>query len=348
MKTQAGFKTQSGFTLIELMIVIAIIGILAAIAELQLEHAASGVAPWLTASVGGATLDAGGAALGYVAAEEDGDRLTPDELSAQVALLFIAGHETTVNLIGNGTVALLRHRDQFERLAAEFGIGGPPTSPRAIDHRFCRNLELRAEPAQPPTERRELPLAGRALIEYHLEKLARAGFNEVVINLSWLGEHSRAALGAGERFGLSIRYSEEGSVPLETGGGIARALPLLGPEPFLVVNADVWTDLDFATLQTLPAGADADIVLAPNPQHHPRGDFALSGETVLQQGDRRITEPGIGMAAPAVFGGCPAARSPPAGEPASSRPAATICGITSAGLTGSRMVATKSRSLVPK
>ena len=155
-----------------------------------------------------------------------------------------------------------------------------------------------------------VPLAGRALIEYHLEKLARAGFNEVVINLSWLGEHIRAALGAGERFGLSIRYSEEGSVPLETGGGIARALPLLGPEPFLVVNADVWTDLDFATLQTLPAGADADIVLAPNPQHHPRGDFALSGETVLEQGERRFTYTGIGLYRPAFFAGCHGERFP--------------------------------------
>ncbi|MDA8348965.1 MAG: nucleotidyltransferase family protein [Pseudomonadota bacterium] len=153
-----------------------------------------------------------------------------------------------------------------------------------------------------------VPLAGRMLIEYHLEKLARAGIGEVVINLSWLGERIRAALGTGARYGLQIRYSEEGPVPLETGGGIAAALGLLGAEPFLVVNADVWTDLEFAALGPLPPEALASIVLAPNPEHHPRGDFALCEETVLEQGETRFTYTGIGIYRPAFFAGCPEGR----------------------------------------
>ena len=153
-----------------------------------------------------------------------------------------------------------------------------------------------------------VPLAGRMLIEYHLEKLARAGIGEVVINLSWLGERIREALGTGVRYGLTIRYSEEGPVPLETGGGIAAALGLLGAEPFLVVNADVWTDLEFAALGPLPPGAHASIVLAPNPEHHPHGDFALCGDTVLEQGETRFTYTGIGIYRPEFFAGCPAGR----------------------------------------
>lgn len=146
-----------------------------------------------------------------------------------------------------------------------------------------------------------VPVAGRALIEYHLEKLARAGIDEVVINLSWLGARIRAALGTGERFGLRIRYSEEGAVALETGGGIAHALPLLGAAPFLVVNADVWTDLDFATLDELPETADACIVLVPNPAHHPQGDFALRGASVVQHAGDRFTYSGIGLYRPTLF-----------------------------------------------
>ncbi len=171
----------------------------------------------------------------------------------------------------------------------------------------------RGERLRPITDTVPKPLvsvAGRALIEYHLENLLRAGIGEVVINLSWLGERIRAALGAGERYGLAIRYSEEGPVALETGGGIARALPLLGAEPFLVVNADVWTDLEFASLGALPAGADASIVLAPNPEHHPAGDFALRDGAVVEEGADRLTYTGIGIYRPEFFAGCPPGRFP--------------------------------------
>ncbi len=171
----------------------------------------------------------------------------------------------------------------------------------------------RGERLRPITDALPKPLvqiAGRPLIAYHLEKLARMGVREVVINLSWLGQQIRAALGAGERYGLRIHYSEEGPVPLETGGGIARALPLLGPAPFLVVNADVWTDFDFPALGTLAQEADARIVLAPNPAHHPEGDFALRGETVVGEIGERFTYTGIGLYRPEFFAACPAERFP--------------------------------------
>lgn len=171
----------------------------------------------------------------------------------------------------------------------------------------------RGERLRPITDTVPKPLvriAGRALIEYHLERLARAGVGEVVINLSWLGERIRAALGSGERYGVRIRYSEEGPVPLETGGGIAHALPLLAGEPFLVVNADVWTDLDFAMLRELPADADACIVLAPNPEHHPEGDFTVQDGTVREGPTGRLTYTGIGLYRPAFFADCPAERFP--------------------------------------
>ncbi len=149
-----------------------------------------------------------------------------------------------------------------------------------------------------------VPVAGKPLIVYHLEALARAGVREVVINLSWLGGHIRAALGGGERYGLHIGYSEEGPEPLETGGGIFRALPLLGPAPFLVVNADIWTDMDFSQRVALEDDADARIVLAPNPPHHPHGDFGVEGEVVVERSSERFTYTGVGLYRPEFFSGC--------------------------------------------
>ena len=154
-----------------------------------------------------------------------------------------------------------------------------------------------------------VPVGGRPLIAWHLEALARAGVREVVINLSWLGEQLRAALGDGARFGVRIHYSEEGPVPLETGGGIFRAMPRLGPGPFLVVNADVFCDIDFGTL-ALEADAHAHLVLITNPPHHPRGDFGLEGEYVVQRDRDRFTYTGIGVYRPEFFAGCEPGRFP--------------------------------------
>lgn len=145
---------------------------------------------------------------------------------------------------------------------------------------------------------------GVPLIEYHVRALARAGISELVINHAWLGEQIEAYLGAGDRFGVRIQYSAEGE-PLETGGGIHRALPLLGDQPFIVVNGDIWTDYDFAALVQPLAGL-AHLVLVNNPPHHPAGDFALSDGKVVDGGASAatFTYSGIAVLHPRLFEGC--------------------------------------------
>ncbi len=170
----------------------------------------------------------------------------------------------------------------------------------------------RGERMRPLTDTLPKPLVqvgGRALIAWHLAALGRAGIREVVINLSWLGGQLRAALGDGRDFGVHISWSDEGPVALETGGGIFHALPLLGPEPFLVVNADIWTDIDFGRLH-LPAGELAHLVLIPNPVHHPRGDFGLDGDRVVNRESTRLTYSGVGAYSPGFFAGCTPGRFP--------------------------------------
>ena len=186
-------------------------------------------------------------------------------------------------------------------------------SPGAGPHRAMLLAAGRGERLRPITDTLPKPLvevAGKPLIVYHLEALAGAGIRDVVINLSWLGEKIRTALGDGARYGVRIAYSEEGPVPLETGGGIHRALPLLGPEPFVVVNADVWTDMDFSRALTLDAEADARLLLAPNPPHHPRGDFGLSGDLIVEREADRFTYTGIGVYRPQFFAGCVTGKFP--------------------------------------
>jgi N-acetyl-alpha-D-muramate 1-phosphate uridylyltransferase len=149
-----------------------------------------------------------------------------------------------------------------------------------------------------------LPVAGRPLIAYHLEALARAGVRDVVVNLAWLGERLRTALGDGARYGVRIRYSDEGSEALETGGGIFNALPLLAPGAFLVVNGDTWSDFDFRHLtldEDVDAGALARLVLVPNPPHHPEGDFALDGDVIVERATDRATFSGMGIYRPELF-----------------------------------------------
>lgn len=171
----------------------------------------------------------------------------------------------------------------------------------------------RGERLRPITDTLPKPLvkvAGKPLIVYHLEALARAGVRDVVINLSWLGEKIRAALGDGARHGVRVTYSEEGPIPLETGGGNHRALPLLGPDPFLVVNSDVWTDMDFSRVPSLEEDADAHLQLAANPPQHPRGDFGLEGGLVVERESDRFTYTGIGMYRPEFFAGCAPGKFP--------------------------------------
>ena len=148
-----------------------------------------------------------------------------------------------------------------------------------------------------------VPVAGQALIEYHLRALAAAGVREVVINHAWLGQQIEEHLGDGGRFGLRICYSPEGE-PLETGGGIFKALPLLGDNPFVVVNGDIWTDYDFAALRQPLAGL-AHLVLVDNPLHHPTGDFCLRDAQVqdAQPGQDTLTYSGIAVLSPGLFNG---------------------------------------------
>lgn len=163
----------------------------------------------------------------------------------------------------------------------------------------------RGERMRPLTDRIPKPLlrvGGKSLIEYHIEALVAAGFSELVINHAHLGERIEAALGDGGRWGARIRYSPEGEA-LETGGGIFRALPLLGDAPFLVVNGDIWCDYDFS-IPPPGEGVLAHLVLVDNPAHNPRGDFALSAGRVANAGAPRLTFSGIGLYRPELFAGC--------------------------------------------
>jgi len=142
--------------------------------------------------------------------------------------------------------------------------------------------------------------AGKPLIAWQLERLARAGFREVVINVSWLGEAIVAELGDGAAFGLALAYSHEPE-PLESAGGIAQARALLGEAPFGLVNADIWCDYDLARLRARRLGRDlAHLVLAPNPAHHPGGDFTLRGDRAGNAPAPRYTYTGISLVDPAL------------------------------------------------
>lgn len=165
---------------------------------------------------------------------------------------------------------------------------------------------------RPLTDTLPKPLAkvrGKPLIVHHLERLAALGTRTVVINLAWLGEQLRAALGDGSRWGLKILYSDEGAQALEVGGGIVQALPWLGEEPFLVVSADVFTSFELGSLE-LPPEALAQLLLVPNPDHHAQGDFALREGRVCAEGTPRWTYGGIGLFRAQLFAGCRPGRFP--------------------------------------
>jgi MurNAc alpha-1-phosphate uridylyltransferase len=166
----------------------------------------------------------------------------------------------------------------------------------------------RGERMRPLTDETPKPLleaGGKPLIVWTIEALARAGLRDIVINVSHLGDQIERALGDGSEYGVSIRFSREAE-PLETAGGIATALPLLGDEPFVVVNGDIYCDFDFATLRGVldaPGEPIAHLVLVDNPAHHARGDFALDGERVENTGAAMYTFSGIGVYRPELFSG---------------------------------------------
>ena len=163
----------------------------------------------------------------------------------------------------------------------------------------------RGERMRPLTDHTPKPLlaaGGRTLIEHIITALVAGGITDIIVNTAHLGERVETHLGDGARYGARIRYSLEGEA-LETGGGIFRALPLLGDEPFLVVNGDIATDFPFGALKALKVDL-AHLVLVPNPGHHPSGDFALNGGRVEESGDPRYTFCGIGVYSPRLFAGC--------------------------------------------
>jgi MurNAc alpha-1-phosphate uridylyltransferase len=164
----------------------------------------------------------------------------------------------------------------------------------------------RGERMRPLTDACPKPMleaAGKPIIVWTIEALARAGFRELVINVSHFGEVIERGLGDGRRWDVSIRYSRE-TEPLETAGGIATALPLLGIEPFVVVNGDIYCDFDFSRLRGLLDARDASLahlVLVGNPPYHRSGDFALEGGSVLNKGEPMYTFSGVGAYRPELF-----------------------------------------------
>ncbi|MFQ2196062.1 N-acetylmuramate alpha-1-phosphate uridylyltransferase MurU [Aeromonas jandaei] len=165
----------------------------------------------------------------------------------------------------------------------------------------------RGERMRPLTDLLPKPLlavGGKPLIVHHIEKLKAAGVTELVINHAWLGHKLVESLGDGSALGVTIRWSAEKSA-LETAGGIIQALPLLGDEPFLVINGDTWLDLDYRSLVEQPLDEHlAHLWLAPNPPQHPAGDFALQAGKVVDT--PAFTFSGVGLYRPTAFAGLPA------------------------------------------
>jgi len=165
-----------------------------------------------------------------------------------------------------------------------------------------------------------LPVAGKPLIVWHLEKLAAFGVTDVIINTSHLAEQFAPTLGDGSRWGLRLHFLHEGTEPLETGGGMLNALPLLGDAPFIAINGDIWTDVDLAALPAEPRGL-AHLVMVDNPPQHPQGDFHLDADGCLQPRSTTSTDcltySGIGLYRGALLDDWqsasaePAAHSPP-------------------------------------
>jgi len=171
----------------------------------------------------------------------------------------------------------------------------------------------RGERLRPLTDTTPKPLlqAGhRRLIEHHLVHLADAGFTQVIINTAWLGDQIQRLLGDGSQYRLQIQYSHEGRSALETGGGIFHALPLLGEAPFLVINADIWSDYPLIRLKDRAMDSLAHLVMVQNPEHHPEGDFGIEANSLSLDSQPRYTYSGIGIYTPQFFQGCQAGAFP--------------------------------------
>ena len=160
----------------------------------------------------------------------------------------------------------------------------------------------RLAPLTLETPKPMLEVAGKPLLQYHIERLAACGIRDLVINTSWLAEQIEDYFGNGSEFGVSINWSREPQ-PLETGGGIAKALDLLGHQPFLLVNGDIWTDfpLDSLSAQSVADNKSAWLLLVNNPEHNPKGDFALSDGLVTNTLSAKYTFSGISVIRPQLL-----------------------------------------------
>lgn len=172
---------------------------------------------------------------------------------------------------------------------------------------LAAGLGNRMRPLTLHTPKPLLEVGGKPLIVWHIEKLQKIGVTEIVINTAWLGEKLANALGDGSQFGVKILWSHEGE-GLETAGGIINALPLFGDEPFILVNGDVWTTMDFASLLDVQLGEQqAHLVLVENPPQHLKGDFILSNGLAYtfeqEQLGEALTYSGIAVLHPRMFVG---------------------------------------------
>ena len=168
----------------------------------------------------------------------------------------------------------------------------------------------RGERLRPLTDRVPKSLVevkGQSLLQRHLENARKAGITDVVINLGWLGDRIRDYVGSGSAYGLSVRYSDEGDDVLETGGGIHKALPLLGEKPFLVVNADIYTDMPIPDI-TLADTAQGHLVMVPSPAYRDGGDFDIEDGLVRNSQSQSLTFSGVALYRPELFKGCEAGR----------------------------------------
>lgn len=173
---------------------------------------------------------------------------------------------------------------------------------------LAAGLGKRMRPLTEHTPKPLLKVGGKPLIEYHLERLATAGIDEVIINTAYLGEQLPVALGDGSRWRLTIHYSAENE-PLETGGGISRALPLLGEAPFLLINGDIWTDFSIERLLNHDLGDKlGHLVLVYNPEHHPQGDYSIQQGLLIAKQQPAYTFSGISVIHPALIADYPQRR----------------------------------------
>jgi MurNAc alpha-1-phosphate uridylyltransferase len=173
---------------------------------------------------------------------------------------------------------------------------------------LAAGLGTRMKPLTDRTPKPLLKVGGIPLIVWHIERLVHDGFKDIVINVAHLGYKIMDALGDGSEWGVRLQYSDEQEEGcLESAGGIIKALPLLGDETFLVLNGDIFTDYEFQEHRKLAEGILAHLILIPNPEHNPEGDFALQNNKVVDE--RQYTFSGIGYYSPKLFEGIPYGKS---------------------------------------